>query len=97
MRTIKEIEDDIKIAGTKLHLLKQELSIARADAFIRACGVPEGAEPIVEDFKGVRWLISREVHDTFPRGHKIRKNGQPSEDLQYIYDLEHCRYVQPAA
>lgn len=90
MRTIQEIESELKQTQLKTKQLNQELNDVKFQTFLKN-NVPAGDKPIFENRKGERVLATHN-DGSWAMGCLIRKDGTVSGVLRRLW-LEDYKFV----
>lgn len=94
-RKVTDIKVEINLVLDRLRKLEAERDAALLRQFLQQRGVPDGAEPILEDASGTRFLIARH-NGTFATGCPFKKDGTPANTPRHLFDADKLRYVGPA-
>lgn len=92
MRSVKEIERDLRQARKRVRELEQDLNAAHLAEFLRESGVPDGAPPVFQNNRGQLVLVDR-FDAPFPAGHLIKKNGGISKRIMTLFKNDDFMYV----
>lgn len=92
MRSIKQIEEDLRAARERCAAIQTELDAAVLAEFLQKHGVPDGAKPIFRNRKGEKVLVDV-IRYSGPEGRLIKKDGVLSDVRRTLYRGDEYEFV----